>query len=73
VYLVLSTTSLADLYSAPLCVRSNPQKSDVIVLLSSSQIDPAWLSPDASQRTLGALKLYKEHYASWIISSGSHF
>ena len=72
VYLMLTTTSVADLYSAPLYVRSEPQRSDVIVLLSSSQIDADWVTPDASQRTLGALKLYKEHYAPWIISSGSH-
>jgi uncharacterized SAM-binding protein YcdF (DUF218 family) len=70
-YLLLTTTTLADLYSAPLYVQSNPEKSDVIVLLSSGQIDSDWLTPDASQRTLGALKLYREHYAPSIISSGS--
>ena len=70
-YLLLTATSVADLYSSPLYVRSDPQKSDVIVLLSSGQIDPDWLTPDGSQRTLGALKLYQEHYAPWIISSGS--
>jgi uncharacterized SAM-binding protein YcdF (DUF218 family) len=70
-YLLLTTTTLADLYSAPLRVRYRPQKSDVIVLLSSGQIDNIWLSPDAAQRTLGALKLYEEDYAPWIISSGS--
>ena len=56
---------------APLYVSSNPQKSDVIVLLSSGQIDEDWLTPDASlQRVLGAIKLYREHYAPVIISSG---
>lgn len=70
-YLLLTTSSLADIYSAPLRVRFRPQKSDVIVLLSSGEVDSDWLSPDATQRTLGALKLYKEHYAPWIISSGS--
>ena len=70
-YLALTTTTLADLYSAPLYARSDATKSDVIVLLSSGQIDPEWLSTDAAQRTLGALKLYKENYAPRIISSGS--
>jgi uncharacterized SAM-binding protein YcdF (DUF218 family) len=73
IYLLVTTTSLADLYSSPLYVRSNPQHSDVIVLLSSGQLDADWLTPDASQRTQGALKLYKEHYAERIISSGSHY
>ena len=72
-YLLLTATPLADYYSAPLYVSSNPQKSDVIVLLSSGQIDADWLTPDASQRVLGALKLYREHYAPMIISSGSQF
>jgi uncharacterized SAM-binding protein YcdF (DUF218 family) len=72
-YLLFTATPLADYYSAPLYVSSNPQKSDVIVLLSSGQIDPDWLTPDASQRVLGALKLYREHYAPVIISSGSQF
>ncbi len=73
VYLLFTATPLADYYSAPLYVRSNPQKSDVIVLLSSGQIDGDWLTPDAAQRVLGALKLYREHYAPTIISSGSQF
>ena len=73
VYLLFTVTPLADYYSAPLYVSSNPQKSDVIVLLSSGQIDGDWLTPDAAQRVLGALKLYREHYASTIISSGSQF
>jgi uncharacterized SAM-binding protein YcdF (DUF218 family) len=70
-YLTLTTTPLADYYSAPLFTETDATKSDVIVLLSSGQIDQDWLTPDASQRTLGALKLYTEHYAPFIISSGS--
>ena len=48
-----------------------PQKADVIVLLSSGQIDDNWLTPDAAQRLLGALKLYRDNFAPVIISSGS--
>ena len=72
-YVLLTATPLARYYSAPLYVKSDATASDVIILLSSSQIDSDWLTPDASQRTLGALKLYREHYASHIISSGSQF
>jgi uncharacterized SAM-binding protein YcdF (DUF218 family) len=72
-YVVFTATPFADYYSAPLSGGSNPQKSDVIVLLSSGQIDSEWLTPDASQRVLGALKLYREHYAPFIISSGSQY
>ena len=68
--LLLATTPLADVYSAPLVVQPNPQKSDVIVLLSSSLIDPDWLTTDGAQRTWGALKLYTEGYAPFIISCG---
>lgn len=70
-YILFTATPLAYYYGAPLFVASDPQKSDVIVLLSSGQIDSDWLTPDASQRTLGALRLYREHYAPVIISSGS--
>ena len=68
--LLLVTTPLADVYSAPLVVLPNPQKSDVIVLLSSGLIDPNWVTTDGAQRTWGALQLYTEHYASFIISCG---
>src|ERR1700690_4423214 len=70
-YVLLTATPLAYYYAAPLFVVSDPQKSDVRVLMSSGQIDSDWLTPDASQRTLGALKLYREHYAPVIISTGS--
>jgi uncharacterized SAM-binding protein YcdF (DUF218 family) len=70
-YVLFTATPLAYYYAAPLFVVSDPKKSDVIVLMSSGQIDSDWLTPDASQRTLGALKLYREHYAPVIISSGS--
>jgi uncharacterized SAM-binding protein YcdF (DUF218 family) len=69
--LLLATTPLADVYSAPLIAAPNPQKSDVIVLLSSGLIDPEWLTTDGAQRTWGALKLYTEHYAPKIISCGN--
>src|SRR6516225_5708173 len=69
--LLLAITPLADVYSAPLIVAPNPQKSDVIVLLSSGFIDPDWLTTDGAQRTWGALKLYTEHYAPFIISCGN--
>jgi len=72
-YFVLTASPLAYYYAAPLYVQSNPRRSDVIVLMSSGQLDPDWLTPDAAQRTLGALKLFREQYASRIISSGSQF
>jgi uncharacterized SAM-binding protein YcdF (DUF218 family) len=72
-YFLFTATPVAYYYGAPLYVRSDAAKGDVIVLLSSGQIDSDWLTPDASQRTLGALKLYREHYAPFIISSGSQF
>ena len=70
---LLATTPLGYYYGAPLIVQSDARKSDVIVLLSSGQIDQEWLTPDAAQRTLGALKLYRESYAPAIITSGSQF
>ena len=70
VYLLFTVTPLADYYSAPLYVTSNPQKSDVIVLLSSGQIDGDWLTPDAAQRLLGAprvpLAAMLDWQADWI-------
>jgi len=67
---LLVTTPLADVYSQPLIVPVQPQKSDVIVLMSSGLIVPDWLTPDGTQRTWGALRLYKEQYAPFIISVG---
>jgi uncharacterized SAM-binding protein YcdF (DUF218 family) len=71
IYLLLTATPLAWYYGAPLYVSPDARKSDVIVLMSSGQIDADWLTPDAAQRTLGALKLFREEYAPAIISSGS--
>ncbi len=71
VYILLTATPLAWYYSLPLVVPTDARKSDVIVLLSSGQIDPQWLTTDAAQRTLGALRLFRENYAPAIISSGS--
>src|SRR5215469_6916593 len=68
--LLLVLTPLVDLYSAPLIVPAQPQKSDVIVLMSSGLIDGQWVTPDGAQRTWGALQLYKQHYAPFIISVG---
>ena len=70
-FLTVVLTPLAYFYSLPLLEPAVPKKSDVIVLLSSGQINEDWLTPDASQRTLGALKLYREKFAPVIISSGS--
>jgi len=71
VYFLLTATPLAWYYGRPLFVSTDARKSDVIVLLSSGQIDPQWLTTDAAQRTLGALQLFRENYAPAIISSGS--
>ena len=70
---LLTATPAAYYYAKPLYVTSDPRRSDVIVLLSSGQIDSDWLKPDAAQRVLGALKLYREGYAPAIISSGSQY
>jgi uncharacterized SAM-binding protein YcdF (DUF218 family) len=71
VYLLLTATPLAWYFGSPLFESSDARKSDVIVLMSSGQIDPNWLTPDAAQRTLGALQLFRKNYAPAIISSGS--
>jgi uncharacterized SAM-binding protein YcdF (DUF218 family) len=68
---LLGTTPAAYYYGAPLFTEPDARPSDVIVLLSSGQLDTDWLTPDAAQRLLGALKLYREGYAPAIISSGS--
>ena len=69
-YILFTATPLADVYSAPLFVQANPEKSDAIALMSSGAIDPEWVTPDAAQRTWGALKLYRQHYAPVIVSAG---
>jgi len=71
VYLILTATPLAWYFGSPLFESPDARKSDVIVLMSSGQIDPNWLTPDASQRVLGALQLFRENYAPAIVSSGS--
>jgi len=38
--------------------------------MSSGAIDLDWVKPDAAQRTWGALKLYRQHYAPVIVSAG---
>ncbi len=68
---LLTLTPLAYYYGSPLREPSQPQPSDVIVLLSHGQVDDQWLSPEGAQRTWAALKLYKEAFAPVIISSGS--
>ena len=70
-WFLLGATPAAYYYGAPLMTEADARPSDVIVLLSSGQIDPDWLTPDAAQRLLGALKLYREGYARVIVSSGS--
>jgi uncharacterized SAM-binding protein YcdF (DUF218 family) len=68
---VFVSTPLAYYYGTPLLEPAITRKADVIVLLSSGQIDDNWLTPDAAQRLLGALKLYRDNFAPVIISSGS--
>ena len=71
IYLLLTATPLAYFYGAPLMTAADARPSDAIVLLSSGQIDADWLTPDAAQRVLAALRLYREGYARAIVSSGS--
>jgi uncharacterized SAM-binding protein YcdF (DUF218 family) len=68
---LVALTPLAYYYGSPLREPSQPQPSDVIVLLSHGQVDDEWLSPEGAQRTWAALKLYKSGFAPRIISSGS--
>ena len=70
--LICGGTPVGYFFTAPLRVQASPRPSDVIVLLSSGQIDGDWLTPDGTQRTLGALRLYRLHYAPVVISSGSN-
>ncbi len=67
-----ASSRLSYYYARPLATSNTPRPSDVIVLLSHGQVGSEWLSPVGAQRTLGALKLYREGYASVIISSGSN-
>jgi uncharacterized SAM-binding protein YcdF (DUF218 family) len=69
-YILFTTTPLSDLYSAPLYTPADARPSDVIVLMSSGPIGEEWVTPDAAQRTWGALKLYKARYAPFVISAG---
>jgi uncharacterized SAM-binding protein YcdF (DUF218 family) len=69
----LTLTPLAYYYGNPLREPSQPQTSDVIVLMSHGQVDDQWLSPVGAQRTWAALKLYKSGFAPVIISSGSNY
>jgi uncharacterized SAM-binding protein YcdF (DUF218 family) len=68
---LVAFTPLAYYYGNALREPSQPQPSDVIVLLSHGQVDDQWLSPEGAQRTWAALKLYKTGLAPRIISSGS--
>jgi len=71
-FALIALTPLAYFIGRPLLERVEPRPSDVIVLLSSGQLSRQWLTPDASQRTLGALLLYRKGFAPVIVSSGSH-
>ncbi len=68
---LMTLTPLAYYYGEPLREPSQPQPSDVIVLLSHGQVDDRWLSPEGAQRTWAALQLYKSGFAPVVISSGS--
>ncbi len=70
--LALSCTPLSYLIALPLLRSSNPQPSDAIVLMSSGQIDANWLTPDGTQRTVGAAELYRLRIAPLVVSSGSN-
>jgi len=70
--LAAGSSRLSYFYAQPLVTGATPAKSDVIVLLSHGQAGQDWLSPVGSQRTLGALKLYRDGYAPTIVSSGSN-
>ncbi|MBV8589724.1 MAG: YdcF family protein [Acetobacteraceae bacterium] len=70
-FLIIAFTPVAWYIGAPLRVPVQPQPSDVIVLFSEGQISPEWLTPNAAQRTWGALLLWRENLAPVILSSGS--
>ncbi len=67
-----ASSKLSYYYAQPLAISSAPQRSNVIVLMSHGQYAAEWLSLVGAQRTLGALKLYREGYAEAIVSSGSN-
>jgi uncharacterized SAM-binding protein YcdF (DUF218 family) len=69
--MVAASSRLSYFYAQPLITDAMPAKSDVIVLLSHGQTGQDWLSPEGSERTWGALKLYRGGYAPAIVSSGS--
>ena len=71
-YVVLISTPLAWYFSAPLREAAEPHPSNVIAVFSSGQIDPTYATPDAAQRLLGALLLYRQGYAPVIVTSGSN-
>ncbi|MBI1786010.1 MAG: YdcF family protein [Acidobacteria bacterium] len=68
---IFFATPLSYFYGLPLLEPAQPRPADVIVLMSSGLIRDRWLTPDAAQRTLGALSLYRDGFAPRIISSGS--
>ncbi len=70
-FLIVILTPLSYYLGEPLREPSDPRKSDAIVLFSSGQIDGTWLTPDATQRTVGALLLYRSGLAPVIVTSGS--
>lgn len=71
-FAVAVSSKLSSYYAQPLKASGGPLRSDAIVLMSHGQFGSEWLSLVGAQRTLGALKLYREGYATTIISSGSN-
>ena len=71
-FILVAFTPLAYYYGRPLLVESEPARSDAIVLFSSGQLNKTWLSLDAAQRTMGAIRLYRLGFAPLILSSGSN-
>jgi uncharacterized SAM-binding protein YcdF (DUF218 family) len=70
-FLLVIFTPLAWQAAAPLRVGSDAAPADAIALLSSGQIDADYVTPDAAQRMLGALDLYRRGFAPVIVTSGS--
>lgn len=70
-FLAVALTPLAWWAAQPLRAASDASPSDAIALFSSGQIDERWLTPDAAQRLLGALDLYRRGFAPVIVASGS--
>jgi uncharacterized SAM-binding protein YcdF (DUF218 family) len=71
-FVVAGCTPLAYLYASPLMEDVKPARSDAIVLMSSGQFTDVWLTPDGTQRFAGALRLYRNGFAPWLITSGSN-